>query len=80
MAPATTGPAGGTRGHRAEGRGLGLVRFASVLLVVMGVLARAACLRAGALMVRLILMRLIRVFLATTGPAPPSGPRSPRLP
>jgi hypothetical protein len=60
MTPATTGPAGGTRGHRAEGRGLGLVRFTSVLLVGVGVLARAACLRAGALMVC-----LIRVFLVT---------------
>jgi len=64
MAPATTGPAAGARGRRAEGRGWGLVRFASVLLAVMGVLARAVWLLAGALMVR-----LIRVFLATPGPA-----------
>jgi hypothetical protein len=64
MASATTGPAGGARGRRAEGGGLGLVRFASVLLVVMGVLARAACLLTGALMVR-----PIRAFLATPGPA-----------
>jgi hypothetical protein len=64
MASATTGPSGGTRGHRVEGCGWGLVRFACVLLVVMGALATAVCLRAGALMVQ-----LIRVFLATPGPA-----------
>ena len=69
MASATTGPAGGARGRRAEGGGLGLVRFASVLLVVMGVLARAACLLTGALMVR-----PIRAFLATPGPARPTRP------
>ena len=53
-------------GHRAEGHGLGLVLFASVLLVMIGVPARAACLLAGALMVR-----LIRAFLATPCPARP---------
>ena len=38
------------------------------------VLARAACLLAGALMVR-----LIRAFLAMPSPARPQGPRSTRL-
>src|SRR5438034_4791011 len=36
MTPATTRPATGTGGHRAEGQGYGLVLFASVLLVVVG--------------------------------------------
>jgi hypothetical protein len=44
----------GTRGHRAEGHGFGLVLFAPVLLVMTGVLARAAGLLAEALMVRRI--------------------------
>jgi hypothetical protein len=50
MASAATGPSRGTRGDRAEGHGFGLVLFASVLLVVIGDLARAANLLAGALM------------------------------
>ena len=36
MTSATTQPASGTGGHRAEGQGYGLVLFASVLLVVVG--------------------------------------------
>jgi len=36
MTSATTQPARSTRGHRAEGRGYGLVLFASVLLVIVG--------------------------------------------
>jgi hypothetical protein len=36
MTSATTQPARGTGGHRAEGRGHGLVLFASVLLVIVG--------------------------------------------
>jgi hypothetical protein len=36
MTSATTQPARGTGGHRAEGHGYGLVLFASVLLVIVG--------------------------------------------
>ena len=36
MTSATTQPATGTGGHRAEGQGYGLVLFASVLLVIVG--------------------------------------------
>ena len=36
MTSATTQPARGTGGHRAEGQGYGLVLFASVLLVILG--------------------------------------------
>ena len=36
MTSATTQPARGTGGHRADGRGYGLVLFASVLLVIVG--------------------------------------------
>src|SRR5436305_5591356 len=36
MTSATTRPATGTGGHRAEGQGYGLVLFASVLLVIVG--------------------------------------------
>jgi hypothetical protein len=60
------GPSRGTGGHRAEGHGFGLVLFASALLIVIGDLARAANLLAGALMVRLIC-----AFVATPGPARP---------
>jgi hypothetical protein len=74
MAAATTDHPGARGGHRAEGHGFGPVLFASALLVVIGDLARAANLLAGALMVRLIC-----VFLATPGTARPSGPRSTRL-
>jgi hypothetical protein len=69
MASATTRPAVGTRGHSAQGRGLGPVRFASVLLVVTGVLARAVCLPAGAPMVG-----LIRVSPPRPARPQPSGP------
>jgi hypothetical protein len=66
MTSATTEPAMGTRGHRAEGQGFGPVLFASVLLVVIGVLARAAC-----LLVEAVMVLLIRAFLATPCPARP---------
>jgi hypothetical protein len=36
MTSATTQPARGTGGHRADGQGYGLVLFASVLLVIVG--------------------------------------------
>jgi hypothetical protein len=44
----------GTRGYRTGGHAFGLVLFAPVLLVMISVLARDACLLAEALMVRLI--------------------------
>ena len=69
MTSATTEPSRGTRGHRAEGHGFGLVLFASVLLVVIGVLARAAYLLAEALIVR-----LTRAFPGHALPGPALGP------
>jgi hypothetical protein len=74
MVSATTDHPGARAGTARKATASGLVLFASALLVVIGDLAGATNLLAGALMVRLIC-----AFLATPGPARPSGPRSTRL-